>query len=357
MNNIRIAAFVIAIILAAALCGCSKDEESRSSDISSVSDSSPRVGGVIDLPGGHESSNNSNSSDAPENPAEGSDSSAETSEPLDASSDVGYENATFLTGPAGDTIYKSELIQIINNDGTDGTPENFSEETFQSVLCEGFAYLAEPTGVCRTELDDPDVYDSENMTFTDVSIEPLMGYKRVEVGDEICGLTLTSAQCSFTNSMDSYEVGGGDGMIVMASELGFPGIYFSGGKVGFSGEIELTGYVCAAAEDGLTALEGDIIFIPSGGECMLPVMSYKFDPKIGFVHYQKIGRSFGIASVNEYGTVSLGNIRETQADVSALPDDGSFVKAKVTVGNIEMLSSVDWLDVVWGDLIDLEILE
>lgn len=346
-------ALLAVVLILAMLSGCAKDEGISDSSSGTSTDSSPVVGG--------ESSSMQTTSekpvssqDSPESSDCSSDSSLpQTSETQGSSEETGDPDATFLVGPAGDTIYRSELSAIFTNDGTDVSPEAFSEENFSGVLCDGFVYLADPTGICRTSYDNADVFDSAAMRFTDVSEAAKKGYKRVSVGDTVCGLTLTEAQSNFARGNDSAEFTLGDGSIKLGSELGFPDIYFMGGSANFSGQLTLTGYISAAADNDHGLREGDIIFVPGGCECMLPVMGYRFDPDIGIVHYQRMNSHMGLVWENEYGNIFLGNTADTTADLNGIPDDGSFVKAEVTIDNIRLICGIGMMESCSAEIADI----
>lgn len=353
---------ILALTLTAALLtGCGNDNESSSGSSGTSSEST--IQSTIISSGGS-SRNDPESQDKPETSDIGSDespSSSEDSVPQTIETPVSSEedtdpDATFLVGLAGDTISRSELSMIFTNNGSEGSPETFSKDIFSGVLCDGFVYLAEPSGICRTNYDNEDVFDSEAMRFSDISESSQKNYKRVTEGETICGLTLTEAQVNFARGNDSTEYTLGDGSTKLGSELGFPEIYFMGGSASFSGQVTLTGYISIAAEDEPGLMAGDIIFVPSGCECLLPVMGYRFDPDMGIVHYQRINSHNGLVWENEYGSIFLGNAYETTTDLSGIPDDGSYVKASVTLDNIELVCGIGMMEKYTAEIADLMIL-
>ncbi|MBD5383765.1 MAG: hypothetical protein HDR72_02030 [Ruminococcaceae bacterium] len=342
---------ILALILAAALTGCAKDEPGSDSSAVSIPESSaPQStdnGGIVQNSTPESSSESSNESTT--------ESAPQTSEPSNSEETDNPED-TFLIGLAGDVIRRSELTMIFSNDGTDGDPETFSEENFSGVVCDGFVYLAEPSGICRTSYDNEDVFDSEMARFTDISETPKKNYIRVTAGDTFCGLTLTEAQVNFAHGLDGMEYTLGDGSVKLGSELGFPEIYFMGGMAAFEGEVTMTGYMCVAAEDEQSIMTGDIIFVPSGCECTLPVMGYRFDPDVGTAHFPRINTRGGMYWENEYGYIYLGNTYgNITADLSEIPDDGSFVKVNVTLGNIKITCGINMMESYSADITDIEI--
>ncbi|MDE7361228.1 MAG: hypothetical protein K2N38_04785 [Oscillospiraceae bacterium] len=354
MKKYRIA---LALILAAALTGCAKEGQSSDDPSAALPDSSATESSVsdnggrpVDVSSGDQSSSESSSDSA------ASASSDESSEPHDPETSEPDPDATFLVGLAGDTIMRSDLGMIFTSDGTDGSPETFSEDNFSGVLCDGFVYLAEPSGVCRTSYDNADVFDSETARFTDVSRSSERDYKRIEVGETFCGLTLAEAQVNFAHGLDGNEYVLGDGSTKLGSELGFPEIYFMGGTAKFEGEVTLTGYICVAAEDEQSLMEGDIIFIPSDCECTLPVMGYRLDPDVGIVHYPRLNNRGDMYWQNDYGHIYLGSAYNTELDLSELPDDGSFAKVNVTFDGLKLTCGINMMESCTAELIGFEVL-
>lgn len=352
---------ILAVILAAALAGCANDENSadtstKTSSESTVQSSSSTSDASSTDNGGVSTESTAGSESSSDMPDSDSSSDIEDSTPQ-TSEDNGDPNETFLVGLAGDTILRSELSMIFTNDGTDGSPETFSKDNFSGVLCDGFVYLAEPTGICRTNLDNEDVFDSELMRFTDVSELPQKDYKRVSVGETICGLTLSEAQVNFARGNDGMEYTLGDGSTKLGSELGFPEIYFMGGSASFSGQITLTGYISIAAEGDSGLAAGEIIFVPSDCECMLPVMGYRLDPDVGIVHFQRINSHKGLVWENEYGSIFLGNAADATVDLTGIPDDGSFVKANVTLENITLTCGIGMMERCAAGIAELEVVQ
>lgn len=314
---------ILAVLLAAALCGCSKKNGTSQGDGSGTQTSSD--GSIIQ-------SEPVSSVGTGENSSVGGNVSAPTSE-----STVPGAGETFITGITGEKILTSEISAVFTNDGSEVTPEELTSYNFSAVLCDGFAYLAEPSGVARNSVDNADVFDSNLLQFSDVTPQPISNYKRVNVGESIGGLTLKEAQVNFASG----------------KEMGLPDIAFVYGSAMFQGELTMTGYISRAAEDSYNFMTGDLMFVPSDGESELPVMSYTYDEQLGYCHsMQYVSSGSGFTWLNEFGYIYLGNANGTTADISMIPDDGSFVKVKVTIDNLIMSSGIDR-----GNIINAEIVE
>lgn len=344
MKKIKI---IAAILAAAAFCGCS-DKGSTSSENSgnsiSIGSSSAENSAAPSNsePGTAESTANGTSTDTP-------------APSVPNSSEEPDENASFLVGLAGDRILKSEITTVFTADGSDCDPADLTEDIFQAVLCSGFAYLGESSGTARNTIDNSDVYDDANMEFTDMSSTPVKDYVRVNVGETICGLTLEEAEVNFARGSESTLYETADGSEKKGSELGLPEIYFTSGKAKFSGEVTLEGYICVIAQNEYALGVGDIIFVPCDGQAKLPIMSYRLDGVNGFYHASQMYMLKKLTWHNDFGYIHLGNVLVTDADTSSIPDDGSFVKATVTLDNYELSCGLNFINSVKADPVDIDV--
>ena len=197
----------------------------------------------------------------------------------------------------------------------DGTPLDTTDASTYSVYdsgywkaytFDGFAWLAEPRGLAvvspdGSELDLPEVTPAQ--------------FKRYKTGDTIGGLTLTKAE-SIIETQDNES-------------------YFNGCRVEFDGTAEITGYVYYVTETILLENEGDLSFVPTAEGCTLPVLHYGAvtpslsTPAETYYNEMKWG--------NEYERIfNLGNSADYSGEdwLSLIPQDGTPVKIKATVGNI-----------------------
>ena len=308
---------ILSIIAAISFCGCDVKEPQSTPD-SSVNNSSESSAGSS------------------------TESSTESSEP-----EVIEQNSkpTFLVGLDGEVITAADII-CAGYGMEDLSPSEITPENFGIAEVKG-AYVALPSGICRTSLDNSDVFDSENLVFTDVPKEKKRGFIRVTDGDEICGLKVKSAVSTF-------------GTALLGTGLDIPEIYFLSSTLELEGAAELTGYLAIQVEDEYgTALAGDIKFIPSDCPINLPVVYYDFNPTDGFYHpVGNVSSDNGIYYSHEYGYdfFRLGDIDSATADLSGVPRDGSYVKVRVTVENISMNSTIGWFTNVNGEITDITIL-
>ena len=320
---------VLAVILAAALCGCSSKEEGSSS--SSVVESTSKSSSTTVSSSSSSSSSSTKTSSLTESSSE---SEPESSEPV--------TNETFLKGLAGDTILRTDIKQVFVPEGGDASVESLTEENFSSVLCMGFIYVSEPKGVFRTNLDNADVYDDTAMSFTDISDEKDTNYTRLNVGEKMCGMTLTFAETNFARTSEDA--------------LGASGSYFCYGSCTFSGETELVGYINVRTEGGSNfAGEGDVIFVPTEGN--LPVVNYSLDAEKGICHKLLNGADQNLVWSNEYGCIYLGNIFDnTSLKSFEIPEGSEYIKCKIVVDNVKYMSSTQFYPRTEAELISFELL-
>ena len=344
MKKIKI---ITAVLLSVALCGCADKDNSSADSTQSV----PTVS-IGNSSAESEVISNTASSEAES--AQKEESTVESAVEAAPESEQPNENESFLTGLAGDRILKSEITTVFTQDGSDCAPEDLTEENFSAVLCGGFVYVAEPSRVSRNSRDNADVYDSANMEFTDMSSEPGKNYKRINIGDEICGLTLAEAQVNFARGSETMTFTMNDGTKKTGAELGLPEIYFTSGSAKFSGELMMTGYISRIPDNGYGLGVGDIVFVPCDGQANFPIMSYRLDGDNGFYHASQMYSLSDLTWQNEFGYMYLGNEYNTTADTSDLPDDGSFVKARVTISNFELSCGLNFINTVKAELISIE---
>ena len=233
---------------------------------------------------------------------------------------------TDLYGAIGDKIEIDEITELhkYEDGGEDGEWRNAS--------CEGFVYLAEPTGVNYNSIDNADIFNSEDNSFDGSPEESSAIYKRCKVGDEICGLTVKEAAVIFTNTDDSEQ---------------FNERYFKGGSVSFEGEKKLTGYIIILSEElyGIGGT-GDVIFIPDNDSQTLPVLNYNASSAEKGVYSTRLSYSDTVGSFSyksEYGTISCGNIDSYESSWFLGEEHNKPIKVSVTLENISISSSVDWI--------------
>lgn len=296
-------------ILAAVLCvsllgGCAEKSSGESSQESTqtVSESAPTE---ISAP-------TSEASSAPEE-------SAPKGEP------------TFLIGLDGEAIYTGEItrLELESVEDKSITAETLTEDDlWVEIYCEGFTYVKEPAAPYYNTYKNPEMFGGTNgvAIFNGETPKNPNPWRRVNVGDEICGFKVKAAQAHFMTHDWDYS---------------FPAKYYSNQDsfVELEGEATLEGFLQITAEAALySGLGGQISFYPC--ESKLPAMpgnnveddsvGYKtdFSTKVVFNHGQ-------IQIQGELDSLHLGKIDEIDCDLDGLRQ-GDVAYAKVTLGDIKL---------------------
>lgn len=232
---------------------------------------------------------------------------------------------TDLYGLGGDPISADDIAELYK----------YSEENpWDNATCNGFVYLAEPTGINYNSIDNADIYNDndEPVSFEGSESESPAKYKKYKVGDEICGLTIEAASISF-----KYN----------ASETATSiDKHFLSGSVTFIGEKQLSGYIIILNDDEYNiGGEGDIIFIPDNDSQTLPVINYNAFSDSDGVYSNALNNVSvvgGFAYKNEYTCLNCGNMSEYNSSWFSDAEVNKPLKASVTIGDISMSSSVAW---------------
>lgn len=304
----KITAILLTTVLLAALTGCSNAEENSES----VSNSDTQLSSTA--PSEPESSSTES---APES-TDSSDSSESTSDIPEKQQPDG--EPTFLIGLDGEPIYTSEITQMTAYDiekKEDVPTDTLDPENF-SAVCEGFTYVYMP----RPSVDfmaNPELFetseDGEFHYYIGEELPDSYEFTRVNVGDEIGGLTVKAASSRFEPS--GYE----------GSEQ-----YYAESYIEFEGEIELTGFVVVTEENPLYPENGGkIFFYPDSVSsvkipCTLFDINYENECKAR--HY--VDNSF-YGWYGDGGGIFLGNIADIDSE---LREGDMFVKVRVVVGDI-----------------------
>lgn len=293
MNIKKLSAIALAAITAISLCGCDKqpDSSDNSSTTNDISQSTPAVPPVPNDP-------------------------------------------SFLRGALGEIIGISEITAAWDTDNNEISPELLTEKNFCKATTDS-AYYALPKYPCRTSYDN--TFDADDLIFTDIPQETVNGgYFRVKAGDTVCGMTVTEASSEFNTN--SRVLGG-----------------ITGTSLTLGGEKTLSGYAYIVPGDEYGVAAGDVIFLPSGN-VDLPVVRFDSIDENGIPN-RGTGDVFitgDLSYTNEFGCrFKLGNISDVTADISDIPTDGSSVKVNVTITNISMATTADWLTRVEAEIVSV----
>lgn len=245
----------------------------------------------------------------------------------------------------------SEITSAKDKDGNAIAPEALEDTGWEEIVCDGFAFLSEPT-ICLNSIDDAEKYDPETLLF-DVPLYTDTPYKRVNVGDKLGELTVKSVSTLF--SRVGYEEKDG---VMTTEQILAEGMSVMGMlrrcDVAFDGTVTMTGYmrVCVS-EYGVE--EGEIIFVPDKESMALPLMNFHVDhenEKFNTAVWQ--WNANGFSYVSEYPTIRLGNINEG-VDISGVPTDGNSARVSVTITDISMFCDTAMSSFIDGRLVGFEL--
>ena len=258
-----------------------------------------------------------------DSPAWGGESSREST-PLDESSvsRVPDDEITFLVGPDGKAILKSEITRLENTDKTVGTiTEN---DLGADIYCEGFAYYKLPCGVGYDSYNNPELFDGS--AFLGEIPENTNEWRRVYVGDEICGLKVKTATAHFIVSGEDFT--------------SVPEHHFHDNDMGIEleGTVEAEGFIQVYYHiNDNTPPSEEIWFFPSAVDLPLTPTIEHYLTDVGFETRFEVRKLYELDRelfyAGEYDHIVLGRYSDVDCDMDGL-NVGEVAYARVTFGDI-----------------------
>lgn len=251
------------------------------------------------------------------------DSTASEAQTSDSSEESGFTE-TFLVGLDGKTILTSEVTMVWDEDAQ---PTSTLTEDFFRAVCDGFAYVYEPT---VNAADDSELF-GEPAESTE--------YRRINVGDKYGSLTVKSASATFQNT----KYFGGD-----FNPNNFPTEHFEHSFVEFEGEIVLTGYL-DVWEDSTNYPDSSarMLFFPHSTISVLPATTAYWRDDIGYYHACESHRvSFG----DDIGTIDLGKFDDYSLDFQGIGKGDSQIEVKLALDSV----SISWNNSCYANIVDME---
>ena len=238
----------------------------------------------------------------------------------DTASNIPKGEPMFLIGPDGKAILTSEITRLEN---TDKTAETLTEDDIcADVYCDGFAYYKEPCGVGYDNYKNPELFDGYD--FLGEVPENKNEWKRVYVGDEICGMKVKAASAHFM-------VDGGDD-----PERHF---WINDG-IELEGTLEVEGFLQVNIHNVMYPTEDEYMwFYPSAADLPIGPSPYfymnrakEFDVRGVFNHVSEFN------CAGEFDYFFLGYFRDADCDMDGI-GVGDVAYARVTLGNIKCVSN------------------
>lgn len=326
-SRITVSVFSIMIaVLSLSIGGCSGNTSEESSDIT-VSNIYTSVDKSDSVP----MSENYESSS--ENSEDGSSAESNASAPAAPEGEP-----TIFIGPDGEPVYDSDVTELINyyeDNFSKTAAEITAEDEGTEIICDGFQYFKEPAGTVYNSYDDPEMFDGYD--FKGEMPENNNAWKRVNVGDEICGLKLKYAVSQFIIEYGDDNDFEERGTYYNCKD---PDVYQyarNGYLAEFEGSITLTGFLSSSPRSYYFPDGGYMDFCPI--ENKLPVMCYDefiTEPDT----YSVMGNSDATCTVGESRIeIRINRESDVKNQQNIEFDDetlgvGDTVLARVTISNI-----------------------
>lgn len=236
----------------------------------------------------------------------------------------------------------STIERFVTDDET-GAKE-LDIDNWQTISCNGFAYIAEPLGNNYNNYANPYNF-STNDFGTNGTFDSGSSSRRIYDGEMFGDLVVNSASCDFKNIRKSSTEEGAEADY---EELAAPQM-FNSSYVCFDGELETNGYI--------VKIDGEIPvywFFFGYGETELPLMNYVVSQSGSFSR-SPIKKSFDgsydyFSYIGELPAVRISS--EYEAKLGAYFVDTNVRAASVLLSNIAMLYSADSDDegyLIWAD--------
>ncbi len=300
--------------------GCSKNETKRKVKVH------PNIGS--------HSSEKSGNSAASANAAEGTTTSYDANEQTAPSGEP-----TFIVGLDGKPIYTSEVTKVYDSRKEPTSIDQINPDNDGvTVICDGFQFFKEPEGTAYNNYKNPEMF--KKMEFVGKTPQNNNKWRRVKVGDEICGLKLV-------NSTTRYDVSRyyDDGYYYTQSGLDRP-------TAEFEGTVTIEGFMSSSSRNPYEPNGGTLRFTPT--ENKLPLMGNELD----------IEPRFGIATAydtndllcfNEIGLVSIDAVK---CDITGL-GVGDIAYVRATLGNIKyragyMVADLDEMELLSDVIVHID---
>lgn len=269
---------------------------------------------------GWESSQANSSTPTASVPAISSTPTSETPSAPEESKPVG--EPTFLIGLDGKAILTSEITRLEN---TDKTAETLTKDDLSAdIFCDGFAYYKEPLGVGYNSYKNPEMFDG--FRFIGEVPENNNEWKRVYVGDEICGLKVKAASVGFSVSeRENYKI---NERYIRENE----------NRIELEGTIEAEGFLEVNNNSvQYPDTNGLMWFYPTSINLPIVPSSDNLVWEKGFTRFFGATGTYNhnseFTTYGEFRYVDLGNINDAACDMNGI-GTGDISYARVTLSNI-----------------------
>lgn len=123
------------------------------------------------------------------------DNSVQMEQTSDFELGITSDEPTFIIGLDEEPIRTTDITRILDITDTPVTIDKLTTDSDDmTVFCDGFQYFKEPISIAYNSYENPEMFDGQ---YIGEKPENDNGYRRVNVGEEICGLTLKNATSEF----------------------------------------------------------------------------------------------------------------------------------------------------------------
>lgn len=234
------------------------------------------------------------------------------------------DEPTIFMGFGNDQIMSSDVTRT----NTDKKPSEIMPEDVGTIAyCEGFCYFKEPLGVAYDSYHNPEMFTftgnpdkTDGNSFYGEMPQNTNPWKRLNVGEEMCGLKLKNATTQFKINApgESWRI-----EITPEAET----------FIEFEGQIEIEGILCVSAPN-LSNDGGWYKFYPT--EDKLPILGCSrktvMDYRTAYAH-----ETCTVHVVNEYPYIQIDTAFANYDEIDGI-DKGDAVFARVTLSNIRYAS-------------------
>lgn len=230
------------------------------------------------------------------------------------------DEPTIFMGFGNDPIMSSDVTRVsIDKKASEIMPEDIGA----FVYCDGFCYFKEPLGVAYDSYHNPELFTytgnpdkKDSNSFYGDMPQNNNKYKRLYVGEEMCGLKLKNATTQF-----KINPPGESWQIEISPEYET--------FIEFEGQIEIEGILCVTAPN-LTNDGGYFKFYPT--EDKLPILG-TCHKKVMDYHMAYAHETCAVHIVNEYPSIKISNVFAGYSAIEGI-DKGDAVYARVTLSGI-----------------------
>lgn len=236
-----------------------------------------------------------------------------------------------IVGPDKKQLWYGDVTDFIGAQSI----ELLSEDNWNTITCDGFAYVASPLGCIFNNIDDA----AEDLMILRDNQSLEHDFKRVYVGDSFGSLTVAEASNTFESRWLSAK---DDDSNIKPEDYDLDKLHIAAltkNHVKFDGEITVDAYIVGHVDKN-----DNYILAFRNGETQIPLVNYiqkeAIKNSVYATELSNLSCGNGFQYVGELPTLTLGE--SERAIVEPYLVNANYLKATVTLSNIEMEGSGDY---------------